>query len=240
MKYDFTQCCVVLSRFPMHLIPKSKLYGQPARHIRDLMRDIAISSQGTFDEAHVKSRLQVTASEAHAILTGLVLDGYVAEALPKAGVPQFGITTRGRQLAAASFAPQIPRSRGDNILAGVLARAADVDAQRPFAFRLVKMVLFGSMLGDTPRVSDVDLAIQVVPAFDDAHFDKVSQQRIRLAEDAGMRFRSRLHSVVWPRRELTEYVRGGERYVSVHSFAELELLGCPWRMLWVDPGVAKM
>lgn len=221
----------------MHLIPNSKLYGQPARHIRDFMRDIAISSQGTLDEALIESRLQVSASEAQAIRAGLVLDGYAAEAVPKSGVPQFGITTKGRQLAAASFAPRISRSRGDDILAGVLARAADVDAQRPFAFRLVKMALFGSMLGDTPYVTDVDLAIQVVPAVDDAQFDEVSRQRRRLAEDAGMRFRSRLHSIVWPRRELTEYLRGSERYVSLHSFTELELLGCPFRMLLGDPGV---
>jgi hypothetical protein len=72
---DFTQCCVVLQRFPMHLIPKSKLYGQPALHIRNFMRHFALSTLGTFDEAHIESRLQVTAAEAHEILAALLRDG---------------------------------------------------------------------------------------------------------------------------------------------------------------------
>ena len=215
----------------MHLIPRSKLYGQPALHIRDYMRHVAISGLGTLDEAHIESRLQVSAAEAQMILTGLLRDGYIAEALSRPGTPQFGMTTKGRQFAAASFAPQIPRSKGDSIVAGVIARAADVEAQRPFAFRVIKIALFGSMLEDTPLVSDVDLAVHVLPMSDDTRFDEVSQQRITIAEDAGVRFRSRIHSIVWPRQEVTDYIRGGERYVSVHSFVELELLGCPFRML---------
>ena len=223
----------------MHLIPKSKLYGQPALHIRDFMRHIALSTLGTFDEAYIESRLQVTAAEAQAILAGLLQDGYVAEAVPKFGIPQFGITAKGGQFAAASFARQIPRGRGNEIVAGVLARAANLDAQRPFAFRVTKIALFGSMLEESPRVSDVDLAVHVLPMFNDDQFDERSDQRIKIAEEAGVRFRSRIHSIVWPRQEVIEYLRGGERYVSVHSFAELELLGCPFRPLWGEPGVCE-
>ena len=149
------------------------------------------------------------------------------------------MTTKGRQFAAASFATQIPRSKGDSIVAGVIARAADVEAQRPFAFRIIKIALFGSMLEETPLVSDVDLAVHVLPMFDDDRFEERSQQRIKMAEDAGVRFRSRIHSIVWPRQEVTEYIRGG-KYVSVHSFAELELLGCPFRILWCEPLVGQM
>lgn len=221
----------------MHLIPRSKLYGQPARHIRDYMRHFAMSGLGTLDDTHIESRLQVSSTEAQTILAGLLRDGYIAEALSRPGTPQFGMTTKGRQFAAASFAPQIPRSKGENIVAGVLARVADVEAQRPFAFHVMKIALFGSMLEGTALVSDVDLAVQVLPMFDDARFDEVSQQRIMIAEDAGVRFRSRIHSIVWPRQEVTEYIRGGERYVSVHSFAELELLGCPFRILQGEPVV---
>jgi predicted nucleotidyltransferase len=150
------------------------------------------------------------------------------------------MTAKGGQFAAASFARRISRGSGNEIVAGVLERAADVDAQRHFAFRIVKIALFGSMLEDTPLVSDVDLAVHVLPKFVDARFDQLSQQRIEVAEDAAMRFRSRIHSTVWPRQELTEYIRGGERDVSVHSFTELELLGCRFRILWGQPPVGQI
>ena len=58
----------------MHLIPKFKLYEQPARHIRDFMRHFALSTLGTFDQAHIESRLQASAAEAQTILSGLLRD----------------------------------------------------------------------------------------------------------------------------------------------------------------------
>jgi hypothetical protein len=55
-----------------------------------------------------------------------------------------------------------------------------------------------------------------------------------MAEDAGVRFRSRTHSVFWPRQELTENLRGDERYVSVRCISELDMLGCRFRILLGD------
>lgn len=102
-------------------------------------------------------------------------------------------------------------------------------------FRITKIVLFGSMLGTEPLVSDVDLALAVVPRFDGREFDERNQQRIDLAQQGGKRFRSMIESVVWPRVELTEYLRGGSRYVSIHSFMELDLLKCPFQVVFEAP-----
>ena len=210
----------------MHLIPKSMLYGQPARSIRDFMRHVGLS---TFDEAYLRTRLELSAIEAKAVVAGLLVDQYIDLALPRDGVSMYGLTGKGGQLASASFAPQIQRSVAEHLLAGVLDRARDAAAQEAFVFRITKIALFGSMLGTTTLVSDVDLALQLSPKFDGDQFTVLNQQRIDFAEQRGKRFRSMIESVVWPRVEVTEYLRGGSRYVSVHSFMELELLKCPFR-----------
>ena len=217
----------------MHLIKNSKLYGQPTRDIRDYLRYVGI---GTFDEDDLRTSLELSADETKAVLSGLLADSYIDHAPSRDGVPIYGLTVKGRQLASAKFAPQISRSVGEQLLAGVLARAADEGAQREFVFRVTKIALFGSMLGDSAMVSDVDLALAVTPRFDGEEFRARNQQRIDLAERGGKRFRSMIESVVWPRMELTEYLRGGSRYVSMHSFMEMELLKCPFRIVFEGLG----
>ena len=103
-------------------------------------------------------------------------------------------------------------------------------------FQVTKVALFGSMLGDSALVSDVDLAVQIKPRFEGSEFDERNHQRIELAEQGGKRFRTMIEGVVWPRMEVTEFLRAGSRYVSIHSFIELEVLNCPYRIVFELPG----
>ncbi len=213
----------------MHLVPKSQLYGLPARTVRDFLRHVGLA---TFDEEYLRSRLQVSTAESHAVVAGLLADEYIDHAMPNDGVPAYGLIAKGRQLAMASFAPPITRSVGEQLLMGVLARAAEAASEHEFVFQITKIALFGSMLGTAPLVSDLDLALEVKPRFDGTEFDELNQQRIELAERGGKHFKSMLAAVVWPRVEVIEFLRGGSRYVSVHSFSELELLKCPYRVVY--------
>jgi predicted nucleotidyltransferase len=216
----------------MHLVPKSKLFGLPARAVRDFLRHVGLNS---FDEVYLQVRLKIGAADAAGAITKMLADQVIDHALPRDETPMFGVTIRGRLLAAASFAPQISREEGESLLSGVLARAADFDAQRPFAFQVSKVAFFGSMLGTAPMVSDVDIAVELVSPYEGSEYIEVHQRRIELAEMRGKRFSSRFASIVWPRMEAIEFLRGGERYISIHSFAELELLNCPFEIVFEGP-----
>lgn len=109
----------------MHLVPKSKLYGQPAIQVRNFLRRVG---DGIFDEADLRSALTITAPEAKVAISGLLAEHYIDDALPRDGIPQYGLRAKAGQLASASFAPQITRAAGDELLAGVLARAGDLEA----------------------------------------------------------------------------------------------------------------
>ena len=135
----------------------------------------------------------------------------------------------------ASFAPQIKRERAEQLLAQVVMRAGLANSEENFMFHVARVALFGSMLGTAPLVSDVDIAVEFVAKYGDEEWTAESQKRIDAADDQGQRFRSNLHRALWPRLEPVEFLRRGERYVSLHSFTELVGLGCDFRLVFEEP-----
>ena len=61
----------------MHLIKKSKLYGQPTREIRDYFRFVGL---GTFDAEDLRKSFRLSADEVQAVLSGLLADSYIDNA----------------------------------------------------------------------------------------------------------------------------------------------------------------
>ena len=88
------------------------------------------------------------------------------------------------------------------------------------------------MLGDVAFVPELDFAMKVRSAFTDETLAAAEQRRIDLAAHGGKRFQSMVHSIVWPRYEVAEYLKGGSRHVKFHSFSELDELGCPFRIVY--------
>ena len=217
----------------MQLVPNSKLYGQPARIVRDCLRE-AIWMQ-VFDSDDLRGWLRVSVDEADTVVTGLLADDHIEPAPPRVGIPQYRLTRKGTQLGMASIAPQLRRAVAEQLLAEVIARAADTEAQRPFVYQVTKIALFGSMLGDAPLVSDLDFAMKVDSAFEDEALEDAERRRIELAAHGGKRFRNMVASIVWPRMEVAEYLRAGSKYVKLHSFSELYELECPFRIVYERP-----
>jgi hypothetical protein len=130
------------------------------------------------------------------VVTGLLVDGYIEHATPRGSVLQYCLTDKGTQLGLASLAPRLKRAAAEQLLAEVIARAADTEAQRPFVFQVTRIALFGSMLGDAAFVFDLDLATKVRSAFTDETLAAAERRRIDLAAHGGKRFRSMVASIV--------------------------------------------
>ena len=66
------------------------------------------------------------------------------------------------------FATNLARRAGALWLqrVGVLARVGEAASDPEFDFQIKRIALFCSMLGNAPRVSDLDLALKVIPRFD--------------------------------------------------------------------------
>jgi predicted nucleotidyltransferase len=63
-------------------------------------------------------------------------------------------------------ARRLHRGTGDRAFASFRERLAQVNAaDAPYAYRVKTVVLFGSYATDTPRVGDVDVAVELEPKF---------------------------------------------------------------------------
>ena len=94
-----------------------------------------------------------------------------------------------------------------------------------YAFKITRVVLFGSMLTDTSRPSDVDLALEVSPRYGrgSERQEQVEERRIALrSSQMESDFPNFLARIYWPHDEVVRYVRGGARSLSIHDVREIE------------------
>ena len=76
----------------------------------------------------------------------------------------WSITRAGKALSSATAAPRVKRVTAERALGEFLGRVDYVNRRPFFLARVVEVVLFGSMLKpEVDRVSDVDLAVEIVP-----------------------------------------------------------------------------
>jgi len=149
-----------------------------------------------FDTEDLLLCLQISVEEADAVVTGLLVDDCIGPTTPRGNVPRHCLTDKGTQLGLASFATRLKRAAADQLLAEVIARAADTEAQRPLVFQVTKIALFGSMLGDAALVPELDFAMKVRSAFTDETLAAAQQRRIQLAAHGGKRLSTLAYSIL--------------------------------------------
>lgn len=105
-----------------------------------------------------------------------------------------------------------------------------------------RVALFGSMLTDAKRVSDVDLMVELQPTESDQEVHQAqSQQRIREALRDGRCFGNYMQELSWPQTEVWHFLKSRSRALSlmINGFDTLEGMGA-YRWLYQHPGRKKV
>jgi predicted nucleotidyltransferase len=121
----------------------------------------------------------------------------------------------------ASAAKPLRRTSADQRLAEFLDRVRQVNRDPYWLYRVRKVVLFGSMLTESPTVNDVDLAVELSPKIEDR--DELWHRKTERTEEAvhsGRRFRNISDQVGWPKKEIFMFLRARTRTLSVVDYAE--------------------
>jgi predicted nucleotidyltransferase len=147
--------------------------------------------------------------------------------------PWYELTDEGNGFAQASAAAPLKRATAERKLREFMARVEQVNQSEEFAYRVKRVVLFGSYLTDAERVNDIDLAVQLAPrwdGFDVGRQYQKEQERVRLAR----RHRKRNAFAVeqWPWREVFLFLKGRSRAFSFHGIDDPILRGIPKRVLY--------
>lgn len=193
----------------MRLAKTDTVAGLPAPMARDLVR---LFRGGMFIQETADSLLSRNGIEdADAAFERMEEAGYLARVdLGDDGFVWWETTTLGNALAMARFGKPIRRKTADRLVAGMLERAREynADASRPLFVQRLR--IFGSYLDpQIDPLGDVDVELSFGMRTTD-------QARISAYTRAsGKTFRSFMDEITWPQRELVQQLKSRSTAINI-------------------------
>lgn len=213
----------------MRIDPKLMIGGCPALVVRKALRYLRVSDQWGVDA--LESIAALAPGSGRDLVKALQGEGLIESS----GSGAWCVTQAGRTFSVASAAKPVTRATAERALAQFLDRVEHVNRESYFLGKVVRVVLFGSMLKpEIVRLSDVDLAVELVTK--EADFDRAREQNYRRAEELeekGQRFQNFLDREFCWYLETRNFLKGGNRVIAMADYkAEKSfVLRVPHRML---------
>ena len=138
----------------MRISLDQKIAGYPAIRVRELMRRTA---GGPIMFRDVRRILQCSHMAAARVINYLEKDGLIVSV-----EGSIEPSMKGNALAFATAAPPLRRATASRLLAELIERARDLNADDTWAYRVRRIVVFGSYVRGSERPNDVDIACEMV------------------------------------------------------------------------------
>jgi predicted nucleotidyltransferase len=213
----------------MRIDPKGTIAGKPALLVRDCLR--TLRARVSWDLAALEVAASLEPGTGKSLLRTLSAAGLVKSL----GNGRWEITQAGQRLSSATAAKPITRATAEKALRDFLARVELVNRDALFLGRVNRVVLFGSLLRkDVDRLSDVDLAVEVVPKIADRERLAVkNRHRVEALLSAGHVFRGIVDIHFYWYREVFRFLKSRSRVISLADYAAEKslILNVPHRML---------
>jgi len=139
----------------MRIQVDQKIIGYAAIQIRQLMRETLGRS---ITLRYVQEILKCSDSSARQVMKSLEAEGLIAPVHD-----HFEPSMKGRALAMAKAAPPLRRETADRLITEVINRARAVNGDESWAYRVRRLVIFGSCARGLDRPNDVDIACELLP-----------------------------------------------------------------------------
>lgn len=236
-------CCgnFILAEYsPEVRITKGEMLGGvPIEDVRKLLRRNAGLS---FSAESIVDDLSITNALAGRLVEALLGAGYIREVKQShEGDTYYERTLDGSTLAAATMAPPLRRSTVERLLKEVVERAKAINENDAYAFRVARIVLFGSALGTKERPNDIDLAVTLSKRHQDpAEQRRAEELRRRGALAGGRRFPNITAEVFWPETEVRLALKGRARGLSLLDGDAAADLGADSKVIFEEPVPVQM
>lgn len=204
-------------------IEKDQLVGGlPARDVRHFMR----SAAGTIIRPRTMAQLcGLSRKKAEHFLNELENEGLLSSK-----EDYWEATAKGYAFAMATAAKPLRKSTAEQLVAEIIARAQLINVDAKLAFRVQRLVIFGSFMRGANRPNDVDIGCTLVPRF------RGEQQRViedqRRAEKGN--FANTSEWAVWPKLEVVKILKSRSRGLSVQEISDSTLGSMDHRVIFVD------
>ena len=190
----------------MRIQADQDIVGFPALQVRQLFRETV---DRPITLRHVKEILKCSDSSARQVMRKLEAEGFAQSAQG-----HLEPSTKGNALAMATATLPLRRETADRLISEVVERARAVNRDGKWAYRIARVVIFGSCVRGAERPNDVDIACELVPRF------KCEEQRFKeqVRRDArDQAFRNTAQWASWPRLEVLRFLKGRARGLSIHE-----------------------
>jgi len=216
----------------MRIDPKLTIGGCPALVVRKALRHLRV-----WDQWGVET-LESIAALAPGAGTDLVKALQTEGLIESCATGAWCVTQAGRTFSVATAAKLVTRATAERALAQFLGRVEQVNRDPYFLGKVVRVILFGSMLKpDAGRLSDVDLAVEL--ATKEADGERARERNYRRAEELaqkGKQFRNVIESALCWYFETRQFLKGGSRVIALADYKTEKpfVLAVPHRMLLGD------
>ena len=217
----------------MRIDPKDTIGGHPALVVRKTLRHLRDCDQWKL--ANLEAAAALPPGTGNALLNALRTEGLIEASAPGA----WTLTQAGRTFSSATAASRVTRATAEKALAQFLDRVTEVNQNPYFLARVIRAVLFGSMLKpQVERLSDVDLAVELTQKETD--FDRArlkNQQRVEELSNQGHRFRHFLELEACWYFETFHFLKGRSRVIALADYKAEKtfVLAVPHRFLLGEP-----
>src|ERR1700730_11228333 len=138
-------------------IKGAQIAGHPAIAVRNMLRRF----YSGFSKFHVVGRFNVSPHEADEVIKQLLDGGYVEFDERQDGADYYKPTGKGVKLIQASAVNKMPRAKAEQIVAQLMKRVGEINANAEYVYRVSTVIVFGSYARGEPLLSDVDIATEL-------------------------------------------------------------------------------
>ena len=207
----------------MRIAVDQEIAGFSAVEVRRLMRR-ALGRPITVQ--YVRKILACSSSDAARVLRHLQEDGFL-EAIGRRLEP----STKGSALAMATAARPLRRETAARLIAELMARTRTINADNKWAYRIARVVVFGSYVSAVERPNDVDIACELRPRWTGS--EQLAQEQLR-RQTRKQPFRNLTEWAGWPRLEVLRFLKTRARGLSIHELEGWIIETTDHRVLFED------
>jgi hypothetical protein len=211
----------------MRIDRSATIAGVPLIKVRDLMR----RARGFgFGREFIVDKIGTD------IADDLVAAGYIEMDQERRSIERdlpYRITLLGSSLANARFLKRIPRQRANVLVADVLRRADEINADDEMIYRVKEIYVFGSYLTDSPDLGDVDLCVTLEFKGEKGCIVKSNLARAKARDREYMPYGQQLY---FGEEEVLLRLKAKSPYISLHGDSQREQLDCEFRRIYpIEP-----
>jgi DNA-binding MarR family transcriptional regulator len=205
----------------MRIKSDDTIAGQPILAIRKFLK----SCQGYYGHIDtIAEGLKIDTATATQVFQELLREGYIELSdppdAPNRSNDRWNNTIKGNALASATARKPIKRSTADKLIQEFLQRVEEIN-NNDYAYRIKRVLIFGSYLSDSPTLGDIDLYIELEDRFSTRkRREEHHKKRVKAASQQGKEFRSYFEELTWPRIEILQLLKNRSPSISIHDAAQ--------------------